>query len=473
MNSVRLWRLFHRRGQHTVAHTSVLSIVAFAAATAIFLTVLGGVHGFIWRASPEHTLSCAFDAGDCAAVSTSSSADQLAGSYVIFALFACTLLVVPFAALAGSAARLVTARRDARLAALRLAGATRSQVIALTAMDAAAQALVGAVLGILGYVALLPAVMLLVFQNQHFTLEQLWVRPWVLLDVVLGVVVLSLVSSMLTLRRVSITPLGVMQRSRQRPLGAWRIVLFLVILVGSVIPFGMLRIIPSSSGLLLLAIVFGCMALCFALFNLIGAWLVSLSAQVAVRRPRSASMLIAMRRVLDNPKRAWRNVSGIALAVFVAGLTSTSAYFSDIADSEGITDPAQVEFIRDIGTGGLLTLGFAAVLAAVSCGVMQAGNVYDQACEYRILRFEGMPTSTMNRARLLEVMIPMTTVIVAAALCSALLMMPLLGSVMTRPLTLVGFLGGIALCFALVAIGVMTSNRVARAVQMQHYRVDD
>ena len=31
----------------------------------------------------------------------------------------------------------------------------------------------------------------------------------------------------------------------------------------------------------------------------------------------------------------------------------------------------QISFIRDIGTGGLLTLGFEAVLAAVSSGVTQ------------------------------------------------------------------------------------------------------
>ena len=49
MNTFALWRLFHRPGTRgTAGHTSVLAVVAFAAATTIFLTVLGGVHGFIW-----------------------------------------------------------------------------------------------------------------------------------------------------------------------------------------------------------------------------------------------------------------------------------------------------------------------------------------------------------------------------------------------------------------------------------------
>ena len=59
MSMFRLWRLFHRSGTRgTSSRTSALAIVAFASATAIFLTVLGGLHGFIWRASADHTFGC-------------------------------------------------------------------------------------------------------------------------------------------------------------------------------------------------------------------------------------------------------------------------------------------------------------------------------------------------------------------------------------------------------------------------------
>ena len=66
MSTFALWRLFHRPGlRGSAGHTSMLAIIAFAAATTIFLTVLGGVHGFIWRASADHTVACAFDFGAC------------------------------------------------------------------------------------------------------------------------------------------------------------------------------------------------------------------------------------------------------------------------------------------------------------------------------------------------------------------------------------------------------------------------
>lgn len=47
--------------------------------------------------------------------------------------------------------------------------------------------------------------------------------------------------------------------------------------------------------------------------------------------------------------------------------------------------------------GGFLTLAFAAVLAAVSSGVMQTGNVYDQADEYRMLALEGTDEATLDK----------------------------------------------------------------------------
>ena len=112
MSTFALWRLFHRPGRRGGSgHTSALAIVAFAAATAIFLTVLGGVHGFIWRASADHTLKCLIDRSTCApgtwAVWAGRLKDQhdwaqYASTYVMLAAFACILLIVPFVALGGA-----------------------------------------------------------------------------------------------------------------------------------------------------------------------------------------------------------------------------------------------------------------------------------------------------------------------------------------------------------------------------------
>ena len=468
MSTFALWRLFHRPGRRGGSgHTSALAIVAFAAATAIFLTVLGGVHGFIWRASADHTLKCLIDRSTCApgtwAVWAGRLKDQhdwaqYASTYVMLAAFACILLIVPFVALAGSAARLAASRRDARLAALRLAGATTSQVTRLTALDAAGQALIGALIGIVGYFAIMPLIMLLNFQDQRFTFEQLWVGSLSLIVVLVVVTVLALISALLTLRRVAITPLGVTARTAQPLPTKWCVIVFLVVLVAAIVLFKNPQGLLHYGEVTMYAVIIGFIALCFALVNLIGSWVVTARARLRSRRPKDAATMIAMRRILDNPKRAWRNVSGIALAVFIAGITSICGFIgaSSTAPVEGVPEPG-LAFIRDIGTGGLLTLGFAAVLAAVSSGVMQAGSVYDQVSEYRMLVLEGTDVKTLNRARFIEVLTPLNTVVAVAGGCSMLL----------------SFFGGIALCYALVSVGAFASNRVAASLNLTDWRADD
>ncbi|MBW3088662.1 ABC transporter permease [Bifidobacterium sp. 82T24] len=484
MSTLALWRLFHRPGRSsTSGHTSALAIIAFAAATAIFLTVLGGVHGFVWRASADHTFGCMLNETVCQPgtldvwrhrVDSPTDPASDASGYVMLAGFACTLLVVPFAALAGSAARLAASRRDARLAALRLAGATTGQVVRLTALDAAGQALVGSFIGVLGYCALMPLIMLLRFQNERFTFEQLWVGIPVLAATVAGVAVLALVSSLMTLRRVAITPLGVTSRVAGPLPSARRAVMFVLAMLVAVIIFKNPAMLArfGLGGVMLYAVVIGFVLLCFALFNLIGSWVVTARAKSKVRRPKDAATMIAMRRILDNPKRAWRNVSGIALAVFIAGITSICGFLGSAASAGSPNDPSTM-FLRDIGTGGLLTLVFAAVLAAVSSGVMQAGSVYDQVNEYRMLVLEGTDVKTLNRARFIEVLTPLNVVVIVGGGCSMLLMAPLFALAMAQPATLLSFLGGLALCYALVAVGAFASNRVATNLNLTDYRADD
>lgn len=446
--------------------TGMLAVIAFAAATAIFLTVLGGLHGFIWRASPDHTAVCMFDAARCTSHANVSTDGEL---YVTLAVFACVLLIVPFTTLAGSAARLAATRRDERLATLRLVGATVSQVTCLTAFEAVSQAVLGALIGIGGYFAIMPLIMTLTFENRRFTFEQLWVGPVALIGTVAGVALLALVSALLTLRRVAITPLGVTARQSSTLPSGWRAVIFVVMLIGGFVVLNSLQLFAQAGRIVVYAIVFGTIGGCFMLLNLIGSWIVTSIAKARVRRPKNAAVMIAMRRILDNPKRAWRNVSGIALAVFIAGITSVCGILAagDNADPEAVT------LMHDIALGGTLTLVFAAVLAAVSSGIMQSANVYDQAAEYHMLILEGTDARTLRHARFNEVLTPLNTVIIVAAGCSVFLMLPLLGSALTAPAVLLRFALGIALCYALVSVGALCANRTAARLDTISRRRDD
>lgn len=502
MNTFQLWRLFHRPGTRgSTSHTSVLAITAFASATAIFLTVLGGVHGFIWRASADHTLGCLLQSSNCApgtyeawerniahanslatiigenghwtATQSAAVMNTFSDGYVVLAGFACLLLIVPFVALAGSAARLAASRRDARLAALRLAGATTAQVAKLTALDAASQALAGALFGILGYAVLMPVIMLLPFQNQRFTVEQLWVGPLALAAVAIGVTVLALVSALVTLRRVAITPLGVTQRAGQPLPATWRALISVAVVAVGYVALKSLPMFAQMGQVVTFAVVFGVLFLGFAMVNVIGTWVVAARAKSRAKRPKDAATMIAMRRILDNPKRAWRNVSGVALAVFVAGLTSVCGPLaSNIGGDMDPLEPSML-YMRDITMGGFLTLAFAAVLAAVSSGVMQAGNVYDQANEYRMLTLEGTDETVLDKARMAEVITPLNTVVAVSLGCSLILMFPIVAMSLLKPATLLTLLVEVGFCYALIAVGAVSANQVAHRLNLVDMRADD
>ena len=455
-----------RAGRRGGDFTGMLAVIAFAAATAIFLTVLGGLHGFIWRASPDHTVACMFDAARCASHDNVSANGEF---YVTLAIFACVLLIVPFTTLAGSAARLAATRRDERLAALRLIGATTAQVTRLTALEAVSQAVLGALIGVVGYFAIMPLIMTLTFENRRFGFAQLWVGPYALVGTVVGVALLALVSALLTLRLVAITPLGVSARQGSAMPSGWRAIVFVVVPIGGFVVLNSLQMFAQAGMIVVYAIVFGIIGGCFMLLNLIGSWIVTAVAKTRARHPKNAAVMIAMRRILDNPKRAWRNVSGIALAVFIAGVTSVCGIL--VAGDDA--DPESLMMMHDIALGGTLTLLFAAVLAAVSSGIMQSASVYDQADEYHMLILEGTDARTLRCARFSEVLTPLNTVIIVAAGCSMFLMLPLLGSALTEPAVLLRFALGIALCYALVSVGAVCANRTATRLDTVSRRRDD
>lgn len=433
-----MWRLLRRRGAASTDPqrlTTVLAIIAFAVATAMLLVVLGGVGAFIERAAAP-------------------GADADAGSYVVFAWVATGLLVVPLTTLGAAAARLAVARRDARLAALRLAGASTGQVTGLTVLDAAAQAVTGAVLGVVGYLALLPLVAQLRFQGRTFELAELWTGVPIVLAALAGVVLVAVASAAMSLRRVAITPLGVANRVRPPGL-TWLRAAVAVVAVGA------FTIVTTGAGQPGLGVIGVMLVIGFSTLNLVGPFTVWVVGRVTARRARTAATLLAGRRMIDDPKTAWRSVGGVALATFIAGLASITTVFSSASESS----PADQVFFGDIATGGYLTLAIAGLLAAVSTGVMQAGNVIAQRTEYRALSLAGTDLRVLDSARMRETFIPLVVTVGTSAGFALLFMLPVLGAGMLAQVSVVvQFVLSVLAATGLVLLGAAASRTVVRDV---------
>lgn len=170
------------------------------------------------------------------------------------------ILIVPVITLGGAAARLAISRRDERLATLRLAGATSGQVGLMAVIDAASQALIGSVLGIGLCLLALPAVALLHFEGRTFTWSGLWVGIPITVAAVTGVVALAVLSSVFSLARLAISPLGVAARTTPRRLSWLRLVIAVVVLACWAPAFRQVSSVRALTGVL---VVFGTSAWCW------------------------------------------------------------------------------------------------------------------------------------------------------------------------------------------------------------------
>lgn len=395
--ALTLWWHLRRRETSHDARLTRLAVAAFAVATTALLVTLGGVHAFVRRAE-------------------GAAPDSITAAYVPLSLTAAVLLVVPVLTLGGVAARLALSRRDARLASLRLTGATSGQVAVMTLAEAAAQAAVGAALGVVGYGLLLVPLTGLRFMGRNLAVGELWLGVPALLGVVVGVCLLAVFSGTLSLGRVVVGPLGVAARTTPARLSALRLVAAVAVLALWVWGFKIL----GRQGLGALLAVLGAVV---ATVNLAGPYLVMVAGRIVARFARRPATLLAARRIVDDPRATWRMVSSLALGILVAALSTVGGSMS----GETQTDEAERLFAVDLGTGALVALAIIAVVAATSTGVVQAARVLDRRPAYRALALAGAPVSFLHRARSREVTIPLVVTLVLGGTFPLLILLPLSG----------------------------------------------
>jgi len=394
------WRLArHERADSALP--TLLAVTAFGVATTAVLVTLGGVGAFAARA-------------EAAAAAGAAGANDMASLYVVLAAVAATLLVVPILTLGSVAARLTVSRRDARLATLRLVGATGGQVTVMTLLEQAVQAALGALFGVGLYGALLLPLSLLEFQGRRLSVAELWVGMGRLGLVVAGVVALAVLSGVVGLAKVVVGPLGVVARTTPGRISALRLLVAAVVVGGWILGF-------QDLGRLGMGVVLVFLALLVLMVDLVGPFFVMIAGRVVASLARTPATLLAARRIIDDPRATWRSVSALGLGILVAALSSVGPMLTPPGDVD-----AQTRLLgQDIGTGSFVALTILTVVAATSTGVVHAARLYDQRPQYRALAYAGTPTALLHRARLREVTIPLGVTVVLGSAFPALVLLPM------------------------------------------------
>lgn len=223
------------------------------------------------------------------------------------------VLAVPCLVLVASAARLTAARRERRLAALRLAGATPGQVVAMTATETAVAAVVGSALGVLTSIPLRHLTARIPWDGGTWLPDDFTASPVVVALVAVLAPVLVVAAAVLGVRRVVTSPLGAAQRHRTRGPSPAR--LGLVVGAGAVFFLGLGAAREGGTTIVL----FGLAAVAVALV-LAGPLVTAVVGRFFTRSWRKPSTLLAGRRLSDDPKAAFRAAAGVVLAVFTASM---------------------------------------------------------------------------------------------------------------------------------------------------------
>jgi hypothetical protein len=433
--------LLRRRG----ALADILPVIAFAAATAITATVLGGAAAFVGR-MPEGS-------------GIGMSAEESLMPFLVTCAFTASVLLIPSAVgLGGSAARLSLARREKDLATTRLIGGTSAQVGAVAVLDVAAQALVGAFIGVGLHLAVTPALTHLDFGITPFTVADLLMPVWAYPLVALGMVLLAAGSAGVSLTGVVLSPLGVARDSRVVRMSVVRVVLWALLILGFFVfmQIGGTLLGQFADGMALLAVMAVFVGLIVAGMNVVGPFIVWIVARALAKSAPLPSVMVGARRLAADPRAGWRSVSGITFALVIAGFLTIIALLA-----RG-TDPEEAMMATAMSTGGILTLGIAAVLAAVSTGVTQTARVIDQAPVLRSQHIAGAEVAQLHRARIAEILVPVVLSSLLATLTALLVILAVFGGAPQDPQVAVQYGISVLAAYALVIAAVLVASPLVK-----------
>ncbi|MEV0616897.1 ABC transporter permease [Nonomuraea sp. NPDC050404] len=409
-----------------------------------------------------------------------------AEAYQVLSVIASVLMVVPLLVFGGAAARLTVARRDQRLAALRLIGATPGQVVAMTVAEAVIVALAGALTGAIAFALAVPLLAGIEMQGGPWFVADLFPGPLVLAGVLVAVPLLVGLSAVAGLRRVVVSPLGVAKRETPPAMRFVRVIALLAALAA----------FPMMTRGTSVAIIAVALALAFLCINLAGPWVVGMIGRITAASARGPARLLAGRRLVDDPRSAWRTVSGVALTGFVAGflgllspaafetevsgppqlrVTAPAGQAAQVADQArerlreaGVTatvkpvkdvvgaairdsdaaalDRARtamsglvpgrtpttelddqrfgVQILADVRVGTIVVLSVSFLVAIAGSAITATSSILDRRQTYGLLRLAGTPLEVLDRARRAETLIPLTVMGGGAILTGAFCALP-------------------------------------------------
>ncbi|MEU0831178.1 FtsX-like permease family protein [Streptomyces sp. NPDC005969] len=224
-----------------------------------------------------------------------------------------TALIFPVLILIGTATRLAAARREQRFAAMRLVGATPRQISMISAVESTVAAVIGTVVGFGLFHLFRTQLAAVNLTRTPYFADDLTLGTGNVLLVSVAVPVGAAIAARIALRRVQVSPLGVTRRVTPRPPRVYRVIPLVAGIAELSYTIGR---VPRSTNGQIWVFVPGILLVLTGLV-IAGPWLTMAGARVLARLTSRPALLLAGRRLADDPKAGFRAVSGLVLALCV------------------------------------------------------------------------------------------------------------------------------------------------------------
>ena len=243
--------------------------------------------------------------------------DYAAQAYRIVAAIGALAILAPVLLLIAIVTDLGAAQRAERFATLRLIGATPGRVARLAAAETAATSALGAVAGIVLYLALIPAAARLTIGSSRFFARDLLTSPPVMIPTAVGVLGVATSVSLLRTRRPAFAPLVAGRELRERAPRPVRLLPLLLGLAGlTAVRLAGGRLSTTALVTLLIGSFLSTMLGLLWAGPLLTCW----AARAARRRARTAAQVMGLGRLVQHPRAAFRAVGGMVVALYAVTL---------------------------------------------------------------------------------------------------------------------------------------------------------
>ncbi|MDH6115067.1 ABC-type antimicrobial peptide transport system permease subunit [Kitasatospora sp. MAP12-15] len=258
------------------------------------------------------------------------------------------ILLTPVAVFLAAGVRFGGEARDRRLAALRLVGADQASTARIAAGESLAGALVGLALGAVFFLVGARLIELITIAGISVFAVDVVPDPLIAVPALLAVLVLAVVVTLATMRRISVEPLGVVRagRARKRRLW-WRVALSLLGTALLLSRSSSVQGLDDQTGIAV--VIAGLMLLLIGATTLLPSLL-----ELAVRGLGDGppSWQLAVRRIQFSIETAARPTSGIVVAVagaialqaLLGGMTGEYSFGGGSASDRGDSAMVQVDF---------------------------------------------------------------------------------------------------------------------------------